>query len=193
MAVMIDIVGAAVILGMLILTIANVNLNLVSESDKSFIDFDTQTQLIQLARILEFDIYKAGYSVPRHGAISIADSTKFKFKTDLPNTPGHVDSIMYQLGGYVTASQNPSDRMLARYENLSNTFINYSVTTFKLSYYNSKDSLMSCPVTGNWLDSIKAIRIQLTLQSPLPMDTTYSGGYSYASAMYQKVIYPRNL
>ena len=191
--VLIDMVGAAVIIGMLILTILSVNINLVNESDKSFIDFDTQTQLIQVSRIMEFDLYKAGYTVPRHGAIIIADSTKLKFKTNLPNISGHVDSVMYQLGGFVTTTSNPNDRMLSRYENTTTTLINYSVTTFKFSYYNRKDSLLATPITGGWLDSIKSIRIQITLQSPFPMDTTYSGGASYANAMYQKVVYPRNL
>lgn len=193
MSIMMDIVGATVILGMLIITVLNVNVNISNESYKSLTDLNTQEQVIQLGRIIEFDFYLMGYTIPRHGAVLVADSSTLQFRTNLQNIPGSVDQVMYTLGGAVTSSPNPHDRMLVRFENATKVYINYSVVRFTLSYYNRNDSLLATPVTGGWLDSIKSVKVQLNLESPVAMDTTISGGYPYATAMYKKLIYPRNL
>ncbi len=193
MAVMMDIVGSIVMVGMLMLMIMGININMSSETYKSLTEFNLQTQSIQLARILEFDLYKAGYAVPRPGIIAFADTSKIKFYTNLFNIAGRRDSIEYDLGSLVTSSPNPSDKLLYRFENTTKVFINFSVTRFFLTYYNFRDSLLPAPVTGTNLDSIKGIRVYLTLQSPAPFDTTQSGGSSYVSTYYQKLIYPRNL
>jgi hypothetical protein len=186
MAVMMDIVGAAVLVGMLMLTVMNININMNSETYRTATEFHTQTEMIQLARIFEFDVYKAGYRVAKP-AIVAADTSYLKFRTNLLNVAGSRDSIEYILGTPVTSSQNPSDRHLLRIENVSSVSISYSVTRFKLTYYNANDVKMTTPVTGTMLDSIRAIRIQLSLESPSLIDGSYSG------ATYDKLIYPRNL
>ncbi len=193
MAIMMDIVGAFVLVGMLMLTIMGININMSDETYKGLTELNLQTQSIQLARIMEFDFYKAGYNVSKPGVIAMADTSKIKFYTNLFAVPGRRDSIEYDLGSYVTSSTNPNDKSLYRYENTTRVFINFSVTRFKLSYYNSSDVQLSTPVTGSNLDSIKAIKVLLTLASPEPFDTTRSGGSKYVTTYYQKRIYPRNL
>jgi hypothetical protein len=193
MSVMMDIIGSMVVAGMLMMMVMGINVNMSSETYKSFTELNIQTQSIQLARILEFDLYKAGYSVAKPGVIAIADTARLKFYTNLFNVAGRRDSVEYDLGALVTSSPNPNDKSLYRYENTTMVFINFSVTRFVLSYYNSRDSLLAAPVTGSNRDSIKSIRVLLTLQSPVPFDTTTSGGSSYVTTYYQKLIYPRNL
>jgi hypothetical protein len=193
MAVMMDIVGAFVLVGMLMLTVMGMNINMSDETYKGLTELNLQTQSIQLARIMEFDIYKAGYAVTKPGVIAVAETSKLKFYTNLFNVTGRRDSVEYDLGGLVTSSTNPSDKSLYRYENTTRVFINFSVTRFKLAYYNSRDSLLAAPVTGANRDSIKSIKVLLTLQSPEPFNTARSGGPSYVTTYYQKLIYPRNL
>ncbi len=198
MAMMMDIVGAAIVVGMLIVTIMNVDINMSDENYKSFSEYKTQTELIQLGRILEFDLYKAGYRIPKSDLtsgdiIAIAESSRVKFYTNLFNVAGGRDSIMYGLGGFVGVTTNPRDMMLYRFENTTRVFINYSVTKFKLQYYNSQDSLLTLPISGARLDSIRSIRVQLALETPEPFDTSRFGGYPYISASYNKLVYPRNL
>ncbi len=193
MAVMMDIVGAAILVGMLMLTIMGVNINMSSENYKSLTEFNLHTQSIQLARIIEFDLYKAGYNVSKPGIISIADTSKIKFYTNLFDIPGRRDSIEYDLGNMVPSSTNPRDKELFRYENTTKVYINFSVTRFKMSYYNGNDALIPAPVTGSLRDSIRSIKVYLTLESPEPLDTTRIGGSSYIGTYYQKLIYPRNL
>jgi len=182
---------------MLIMTISNVNINLSTENYQGISELHTQTEAIQLARIMEFDVRKAGYHVPSVDAttgekIAIADSAHVKFYTDMDNS-GSVIPIEYALMGFNNQSKNPLDKMLIRVENINTVYINYSVIRFRLSYYNTHDSLMTTPVTGALRDSIRSIKLLLMLQNSDPFDTTTSSAPSYATAMYQKLIFPRNL
>ena len=186
MSVMMDIVGATVLVGMLMLTVMNININMNSETYRTATEFHTQTEMIQLARIFEFDTYKAGYSVAKPAIVS-AESTHFKFRSNLLNIAGRRDSIEYILGTPVTSSQNPNDMHLLRIENVSTVSISYSVTQFNLTYYNASDSVLAFPITGARLDSIRSVRIKLKLESPSLIDGSYAGAY------YEKLIYPRNL
>ena len=161
MSVMMDIIGATVLVGMLMLTVMNININMNSETYRTATEFHTQTEMIQLARIFEFDVYKAGYGITKP-AIVAADTSHLKFKANLQNVVGARDSIEYILGTPVTSSPNPTDKHLLRIENVSTVSISYSVTRFRLTYYNARDSVMATPVTGVYLDSIRAIRIRLT-------------------------------
>lgn len=192
---MLDMIGASVILGIVIITIMNVNINLTDENYKGIVELNTQTQTIQLARIMEFDLYKVGYTVPlaQRPAIMIADSTQLKFKTNLADQAGAIDIVEYGLGGYVTQSRNPRDRMLFRIENITRVYINYSIVQFKLEYFDSTDTELPPPISGATLNRIKSIKVLLKLESPEPFDTTRAGGQSYAHSMYEKLIYPRNL
>ncbi len=189
MSVIMDLIGSTVLVGTLILTILGINVNMNNEMMKSTAEFHTQTELIQLGRIIEFDLYKIGYDVSSSRKVITADSSRIKFKTNLWNTPGSVDSVEYILGPHVASSANPRDRVLTRYENTTGVLINYSITRFRLTYYNGRDSMLATPVVGSLRDSIRSVRVYLTLESPeaLGADSVYASGY------YSKLIYPRNL
>ncbi len=186
MAVMLDVIGAALLVGMLMVTILNVNMNMTLETYKSASEFHTQTEMIQLARIMEFDMYKMGYAVSKPSIVA-ADSSYIKFRANLSDIPGARDSVEYILGTPVTTSTNPRDRHLLRVENISRVSISYSVTRFHLTYYDKRDSVIPTPVSLSNLDSVRAIRVYLALESPDPYDSSYAGAY------YEKLIYPRNL
>lgn len=190
MSVVLDLVGSAILVGTLILSIMGVNVNMSTETIKSTSEFHTQTEVIQVARIIEFDFSKIGYDVSSKKIVT-ADTSRFKFKGNLLNIPNQVDSVEYILGQLVAASTNPRDRILTRYENTTRVLINYSITRFKLSYYNVNNQLMTTPVTGSALDSIKAIDVYLTIESPEPLGSDQTT--QYASGYYQKLLHPRNL
>ncbi len=186
MSVMLDVIGAALLVGMLMLTILNVNVNMTLETFKSASEFHTQTELIQLARIIEFDLYKMGYGVAKPCIVS-ADTSHLKFRANLQDVAGNRDSVEYVLGTPVTTSENPRDKHLLRVENVTHVSISYSVTRMVLTYYNSRDSVIPTPVTGFMLDSIRSVKVFLSLESPAQYDSSYAG------AFYEKIIYPRNL
>ncbi len=193
MTVMLDIIGATVLVGMLMMTIMSVNINVSDQNFKGLSEYHIHTELIQLSRIIEFDFYKMGYRIQGPGKICIADTSHIKYYTDLYDVNGEKDSIEYNLAYLVTSTPNPVDRALYRYENTTRVWINYSVIQFRLKYFNANEQPMTTPVTGAYLDSIKSVRVLLTLQSPIPFDTARIGGSAYAGTYYQKQIYPRNL
>lgn len=193
MTVMLDMVLASVLVGIIILTVLNVNLNLSDENYRGMVELHTQTETMQLARIIEHDFYKIGYTQTTRPYITVAESSHIKFYTNLKDAPGAIDVIEYGLGDLVLNSINPRDKMLFRIENVSKVYINYSVIRFKLNYYNSRDSAMTAPITGGLRDSIRSIKVQLMLESPEPFDTSRVGGRQYTHAMYSKLIFPRNL
>jgi hypothetical protein len=197
MSVMLDIVFSAVLVGMLIISIMHININITDENYRGIVELHTQTEAIQLARIIEFDFYKAGYHKDKVNAttgeiIEVADSSRIKFYSDITDN-GTVIPVEYNLGNFNSESGNPRDKSLYRSENTSVVYINYSVTKFRLWYYDTKDSLLNTPVLGAMRDSIRSVRVLLSLESPEPFDTTREGGKQYTSATYQKLIYPRNL
>lgn len=194
---MLDIVLSVVIFGMLLLMTGNINVNLINENYRGVVELHTESELIQLANILEFDLNKVGYHIPSVDSssgerVSIADTSHLKFYTDLKNNGTNI-AVEYNLLEANVTSKNPNDRKLVRIENTNTVYINYSVTRFKFSYYDTRDSLMSAPVTGALRDSIRSIKILLMVESPDPFDTTYVKTLNYAHAMYQKLIFPRNL
>ena len=191
---MLDLIGSSILVGMLILTIMGVNININTESQKGMSQFHTQTQAIQLARIIETDFYKIGYDVTLGAGqhkIEIAETSRIKMRMNIWNVANKKDSVEYQLGTLVTVSPNPRDKTLSRWENTGLVLINYSITRFKLTYYNMNDQLMTMPITGAKLDSIKSILVYLTLESPDPIGD--DAMTAYASGYYEKLIYPRNL
>lgn len=185
MNIMLDIIGSTVIAGMIIAMVFTVNGNVGMQTYIGGGMFHVQTEAMQLARIMEFEVYKAGYRTPSP-KILIADSSRFKFRGDIDND-GTIDVVEFTLGELVATTQNPTDHKLTYTFNGQQMFISYSATMFQLTYYNRRDSLLVTPVTGAQVDSIRAIKIRLNLQTPQMMNNAYIEAY------YEKLIYPRNL
>lgn len=184
MGFMIDLIGSLALIGVLILTVAMVNVNLNQAVYDSTFELTAQQNLIELAGTLEYDFLKIGYRAPKP-AITYADSTSVTFKADIENV-GAVDSIRYFLGSPtdpgVALTPNPRDRVLYRLNgDEPQRGTSLGVVRFHLSYYDSAGAVTST------LSQIKSIKVQLSVESPYPVDTTYAGAY------WEKLIYPRNL
>ena len=185
MNIMLDIIGSTIIAGMIIAMVFTVNGNVGMQTYIGGGMFHVQTEAMQLARIIEFEVYKAGYNTPSP-KIMVADSSHFKFRGDIDND-GTIDVVDFTLGDLVPTTQNPTDHKLTYAYNGQQMFISYSVTLFQLTYYNRRDSIMVTPVLGALLDSIRSIKIRLNIQTPQQMNGAYIEAY------YEKLIYPRNL
>ena len=181
MWVLIDIIGATIILGIIIMAILGLNVNLDLASYNKTFTLITQTNTVTLARMLEYDLVKAGYHTPKP-AILGAKSDSISFLTDLRDA-GVVNSVTYYLGptSVLGSTKNPRDRMLYRVEYGSTISSNLGVTALKFTYFDTAGSVTTIP------SNIASINVQFTVESPFPVDTTY------AAAVWQKRVYPRNL
>ena len=110
MAFLIDIIGSLVLVGVLILTVATVNINMNQALYETTFELNTQENLVELARTLEYDFVKIGYGATAP-AITVADTDRITFKGDFVNN-GVVDSIRYYLGSTtapgVAGTPNPN-------------------------------------------------------------------------------------
>ena len=184
MAFLLDVIGSFALVGALILTVATVNVNLNEDMYESTLELNTQRNLIEVARLIEYDLLKIGYNTPKP-AILFADSNRIMFKADLANK-GTVDSVRYFLGSPmdpgVAGTPNPGDRVLYRLVNDEpQRGASLGVVEFRLTYYDSLG------VSTSVLGLIRSIRVELTVESPYPVDSTYPGAY------WEKLIFPRNL
>ncbi len=187
MNVLLDIIGAVIILGLVILTVTTMNINLTKQSYKTNNTVQLQFEAIQLARIMEFDIYKTGYRVPKQ-KILVADTSNFKFRANLFDVAGDTNIVEYIVSKpLILPTRGPVYKQLTRKIGSDTLTINSNVARMYFQYYNSRDSALTCPVIGAKLDSIKSVKIYLTLETFDSLDSTFVG------ALYSKWIYPRNL
>ena len=200
MSAMIDIIGATILAGMVMLIIFGVTANLNQTLYTSTFTLNVQTSAVALAREIEYDFTKMGYNIDKTTTvvILIADSTRIRFKADILNA-GIIDTIGYWTGSLLPLTRNPRDMVFTRQQKspLINSSINANlgVTNFSLTYYDSLGTKISTPVVS---DSdrrrIKSIKVKLYIESPEPVSKSYDqSDTSYIGVNWEKLIYPRNL
>ncbi len=199
MTTMLDIIGATVIAGMVMIIIFGVTANLNQTLYTSTFSLNVQTSTVSLARTIEYDFYKIGYNVNKtiDTCITYADTNQIHFKTDLLNTGSAVNRIIYRSGTLINWTRNPRDRVFIRRQDNSQINAEVGVTNFNLTYYDINGSKISTPITHkDSLAKIKQIKVKLYIESPEPVlrtDNPTDTLTSYIGVSWEKLIYPRNL
>ncbi len=181
MATIIDLIGSFVIIGAVMLTIFALTTNLNQASYNKSFSTTTQTNATTLARVLDYDIVKIGYHTSKPAMI-IAKTDSMSFKADLLDD-GNVKTVQYFLGSTsgMSNTKNPRDKVFYRIEGGKTIAMGLGVTGIQFSYYNNDGFATAA------LDSIKSIRVKITIESATPVDTSYS------VISWQKRFYPKNL
>ena len=181
MAIFVDIVGAAVIVGILFLSIFGMNLNLNQANYNKTFSLITQTNAVALARMIEYDFVKMGYHSTKPFILA-ATAASITFKAYLRNV-GTVNTVQYYVGpsSALGTTKNPRDFMVYRVEDGNVIAANLGLTSLSLTYFDKDGFTTLAP------DSIMSIDVKFTVESPEPADT------SYAAAFWEKRIYPKNL
>jgi hypothetical protein len=185
MAVWLDIIGSFVFGSLLALNVMRLNADMAERSYKGLLGYGVQYQAAALAQVVEEDLRKMGYGVSGT-AIVQADSAQLRFLADL-EADGQVDTLHYYRGGTDEAAEtsNPEDCVLYRAQSGQATQeLRLGVTRFALSYFDAEGDSLALPVT---LAEVRRIRLDLTVESAEPYDTTY------AQAFIQLRVRPKNL
>jgi hypothetical protein len=167
---MLDIIGAAVIVGLLFLTIFAVDNNVTTFAKKNHLDLIGEESLAQMISQLDWDLRKMGYRVSRPDCTVIAfDSNMVKFRSDIDNN-GVMDIVEYYVGaaGQMGTTQNPRDFILYRKVGNQTSGAALGVTRFKLQFYKYNNAPANNP------SEVSSVEILLRVESPFPVDTTYS-------------------
>lgn len=183
MGAILDIVGSFIIGGLILLLVLSVNGNVSQMATEEQMRLMVQENITELAEEIEYDFRKIAYrfSTPSSAIIS-ADSVSIKFWCDIDND-GVQDSVRYWLGptSGTPGTPNPRDRILYRKVNNQTIGGALGVVDFRLTYFNSSGAQ-----TAN-LTQVKSILFSLTVESPFPIDTTYT------QSSWSALVRPRNL
>jgi hypothetical protein len=181
--VMIDLLGSAIIGGIILLTMNQVQGRAVDQSGFYSVTRITQKNLVSIARIVEYDFRKMGYGViDPTKSIFQADTSSITFLGDY-NRNGKMDTIKYWLGptSDLLRTPNPIDRILYRKINHESPYkLDYGVTRFRLAYFNQDMQ------TVTLLAAIKVVEIKIEVQSQYPL---YNDNQEVANTN-QKDFYP---
>ena len=180
-----DLAGSILIGGLIMLILFRMNDAAVENVYNNGGELSLQQNLSVTARVLENDFRKIGYcadwkKIPDPSkSILLADSTKIKFLTDIPeNGTGSVDSIYYYLGptSELTQTPNPRDRFLYRVvNNESPKGINLGVTQFKLFYFDALGDTLDFPITVP--SQVYTLEINLTVENVSGYNQKYSSAF----------------
>lgn len=203
---MIDLVGAALIGGTLLLTLYQVNEKATITVYHYNEEFGMQGEILLISNYVEGDFRRIGYArepsqMPDPSkAISAAGEFSIRIKGDFDND-NDVDSITYYLGptSEMEHTRNPYDRILYRRFNTSEPMvISASVTHFRLKYYDALRDSISLPILDAETGRIQNIEVSVRVESPEILsaygDNTGNVYDDYATAFWrQKRITSRNL
>jgi len=189
MAYLLDVIGAAILGGIVVLLTIGINLRISMSSSETLNSTLTQRDAVESSQILEYDFYKIGYRIPGE-KIAIADSTTIKYYADV-NDDGTADTISYYVGttAEMSSTMNPNDKPLYRIQNSEPPYISSVVTEFRLAYLDSAGNQFSYDSLNNAAQRarIRGIETTVEFESGYPIDGAYQ------AVQLVRSISPRNL
>ncbi|MBN1593379.1 MAG: hypothetical protein JW941_09075 [Candidatus Coatesbacteria bacterium] len=183
-----DIVGTAIVSGILILMVIGLTGSVSETTTQQMLDVNTQGALTTIKSMIEYDFMKMGYEQAPGTAITSIGTDSITFWAGIDaNSDGiedGVNTINYTLSdtSQASATQNPNDRILYRTVGAATPVaVAMGVTAFSLRYFDATGNItMNAP-------DVKSIEVKMTVQSTMALDG------NYAEAAWEKRISPRNL
>ncbi len=181
----IDLVGAALIGGTLLLTLYQVNEKATMTVYHYNEEFGMQNELLTIAYYIEGDFKKIGYArepsqMPEPSkAISSASEYSIKIKGDFDND-NDIDSITFYLGTLEELSHtpNPRDRVLYRRFNTDEPMVvSHRVTHFSLKYYDALRDSIPLPIDNEQTGRIQNIEVSVKVEGPEIIHEDYATAY----------------
>ena len=193
MSVMMDYVASGIVFGILLITIASIQVNINSTLYENTFSVRVQGNAVGLAYQLEHDILKAGYHVMTGTSVSVADSTRLTYTSDMNNT-GTITNVSYSTGttSQALSTMNPDDFPLFRTEGATTLTQRWGLTYFKFAYYDSAMNVLnSMPLNSSDRAKIREIQATFIVQSPEPVISQVDT--SWPAITWTKMLVPRNL
>jgi hypothetical protein len=169
MSTIFDIIMAALIGGILLLSMLSAS-DLTSEAASMLNgDLFVQQTLISVVQILEGEVRNMGYGWPDSlAAVVNAQDTAIGFLEDI-NRDGNIDTVRYFTGpvSELKGTQNDSDRFLYRQVNSASKNAIGVVTRFRLRYFTQGEAdTLAQPIDPADLKSIQIVEITVEVQNP---------------------------
>lgn len=180
-----DILGSMFIGGILMLSLFQVNTNVITNLGYYTSDFGLQVGLLDLVQVIENDLKRTGYSKTvgeikfTKDAIIEADSASIKIVGDV-DADSTLDTVRYYVGptSEMSNTTNPRDRILYRRINNQTPFLLATgITVFDLMYFDSFNDTLTTPIPRAETGSVVSIQVSLRVESPDAYNNTYADVY----------------
>ncbi len=190
-----DLIASSMVFGTLMLIGLRLNGSTMERSQDYREDLIVQQNLVEIAKLLEYDFRKIGYCldyskipITTH-AIRYADTSKIIFWTDFPTMlseggDGNLDSLTYYVGetSELSMTPNPYDKLLYRIENNATPVgVNLGVTIFNIQYFDALRNVLTTPVA----DPREIQYLQITIQTEHPIKWTKYYNTATYDTVYQ--------
>jgi len=165
-----DVVGSFIIGTLLLMMILRVNGEYNQNTTQDRLDLIAQENLSILVEEIEYDFRKIGHGVNNPAnAITAADTSSITFSADLDNN-GTLEVVRYLLSGtdQATATDNPNDRILFRFEDGTPVGGTLGVVDFQITLRDVTGAQTSI------LSQVKTVEYYLLVESPFAIDSSYS-------------------
>ena len=175
--------GTFLIGGLLLLTILNMNLEILETNSINFLNTMAQESAVDIDRIIEYDLSNIGYSVlPTDTPLIVFNDTMLTFLSDV-NTDQNIDTISFYLSATTAAAatDNPRDRYLYRTENGSELDVALGITNWEITYFDRNGNQTS------QAEDITLIKISYVVETMVGYDE------SYGRAIWECSFVPKNL
>ena len=181
----IDIIGATVIAGLVMLGIANLNVYSSQMRFKSDSDLKLQMDAKTISEILGNDLRKIGYAYTGTPIIT-ANEKEIKFYADIDSN-NVMDIISFSLSDSNSViSENPNERILYRAVNADTSKgPSLGMVNLKFTYKDGNGNITSDPVM------IKYIKAEIWVQSSSKVNE--NGTDKFISTYWELTINPRNI
>lgn len=162
MNVLLDIIGSSLVVGFILLIVANLNIRFSDFSTEFIATQSAQSEIAYVTEILEYDFYKIGYRVGSEKIIT-AKIDQVKYLTDYQNN-GVIDTITYFTESFNNIEDEYDYKILYRKINLKNAARISKVNDFSLSYYDSIGYKLNYSDLVNSTDRKKIKSIELAIE-----------------------------
>lgn len=172
-----DIIGSAIIAGILLLMCLRLNAQANETSSIYNGSVILQQNIVALVSWIEHDFRGIGYcqdwtKIPDPSkSIRRADTSYIRFWTDFPPY-GTLDSVTWMIGPFETSTPNPRDRWIYRIANTDTAKWRLGVTQFRLTYFEyDGDTIKTMPVASPGM--IYTLQIAVACEAPSPFREEY--------------------
>lgn len=170
-----DMLGASIIGGGILLMLLMVSVNFNSKSQETKLSEISQLSIVSVGKILSNDFNKLGYRASGNKILSINDSS-ISFLGDV-NNDGNVDTVIYST--YHQGNELELKRYLG---NTKNSFWTFPVKNIEIKGIDSTGSSTFS------INSIKGISFSIELSQK-----TLSNSQANIGSYWKRIFYPKNL
>lgn len=178
----IDILGASIIGGLVLLNLLKLNENVYSVDNATGHDVNLQVEVVNVATIIDGDFNKIGYcanpgNMNELTKVTLGDTSSIKIVFDV-DLNGFYDTIYYYVSGVnvLSSTPNPRDRILYRRINSNIPFIiSNNITEFKFTYLDALYDTLAAPLASPSLATY--IKISFKVEDPFAYDEKYSEAF----------------